>query len=800
MRRKTTSILAPIAFTLLTCSAGLVNAQVTTDQRPLTPIPLDRTDRLIIKFRGMAVTTTGVVVKTSVPRLATSQPRPTPDGEPGRDAGGHDDTAADPSDTGSGSDSSGGSDSRSGSDSSSGSDRNGGGTSPGNSPPVTTVVTPEEAIRAVAELAGRSEVALEIVREASGASVVVALPAQVSVPEARAIARRLADDSQVEFAIPDVRVEPKFSNDTFASQQWGLTEPGQSYGSFSGRVGGMNVVRLWPTTQGQAAGGVPVRIAVIDTGGTPHPDLHASSWLGQYDFIGADPQSNPPSFDSAADGDGRDGSANDPGDWCASGAPSTWHGTSVAGIIGAIGGNGIGVIGVAPQAEVLQVRALGRCGGYISDIVDAMRWSVGLPVPGVPTNPTPARVVNLSLGTAWNYQCSAYEQSAVDEITGRGALLVAAAGNSGAEATYPQAGGAMGAPANCNGVLAVGAHTASGDLASYSNFDPRVGLTAPGGGPCKLGGGACRQEAIVALTNSGVQGQGVASYRQNFAGTSAASPHAAAAAALLFAVKPDAAPADVVNSLKSASRAWPAGSYCASQAGQGLCGAGMLDAFAAATHLSVSPVVQIVPPPAYLPGSSQIDIVATAASKNYAASQLAWQWTQAAGVAAVLADADKPTLRLTLPARRTTIKLQLKVTDPEGYATLANVVVEVNNPPVPNPMQPVSAGVGMQVSVQLAASDPDGDPVDFALLQGSQGMAVDPQSGVLIWTPSAAGSYQVKVAVSDAYGASGQNIEFPVQVSSSGAGDGGGGALGGFESLALLLALALARRRRADRC
>ncbi|MGE0313948.1 MAG: S8 family serine peptidase [Lautropia sp.] len=766
MHRKTTSFLvAPVLAALL--AAPLDGGAQALDQVPLAPVPLDRVDRMIVKFKGTAVSTTGVRIKSaSAGPLATTRPRPMDEHDGGR---------GDP-------------------DPQSGGEVTDQGGTTGD---VSSVVTPAETVRAVTELAGRAAVALEVVREASGASVVVALPTAVDQGEARALARRLAADPQVEYAVPDVRIEPKFSNDTLVSQQWNLTEPGAWYGSFGGSAGGMNAVKLWSTTQGQTGAGVPIRVAVIDTGGTTHPDVHAFGWLGQYDFVGADPNSNPATYTGAADGDGRDASANDPGDWCQQGSASSWHGTSVAAIIAATGGNGIGIIGAAPQSEVLQVRALGRCGGYISDIVDAMRWSAGLPVPGVPLNPTPAKVINLSLGTAWDYQCSVFEQAAVDEIVAQGALLVAAAGNEGGSAGYPQAGGAMGAPANCNGVLAVAAHTASGDLASYSNFDARVGLTAPGGGSCKVQGGACQAQGITTATNAGQQGPGAPSYRQNFAGTSAATPHAAAAAALLFAVAPQAAPQDVVNSLKSTARPWPQGSFCAGAAGAGLCGAGMLDVFAAAQHLSVAPIVQVTPPPSFLPGSSQLDVVATATSSVYAPGQLVYAWTQLSGLPATLADPAASTLHLTLPAVRTTVKLRLRVTDPAGNHTDANVVVEVNNPPVPNPMQPVSAGVGNTVSVQLGATDPDGDPIDFTLLQGSQGMAVDLQTGVLSWTPSAAGSYQVKVAVSDPYGATGQNIEFPVEVSQSGeGGGGGGGAVGWIESLALLLGLGWMQRRR----
>ena len=116
----------------------------------------------------------------------------------------------------------------------------------------------------------------------------------------------------------------------------------------------------------------------------------------------------------ANDDDGRDGDASDPGDWvtqaeiaqrggeffrCAdSPEPSSWHGTQVSGLIAAVTHNGIGMASTAPGVRVLPVRVLGKCGGHDSDILAGMRWAAGLSVPGVPANPYPARVINLSLG------------------------------------------------------------------------------------------------------------------------------------------------------------------------------------------------------------------------------------------------------------------------------------------------------------------------------------------------------------------------------------------------------------------
>jgi serine protease len=132
---------------------------------------------------------------------------------------------------------------------------------------------------------------------------------------------------------------------------------------------------------------------------------------------------------------------------------SSWHGTHVAGTVAAATNNAVGVSGIDWASKLQPVRVLGKCGGYLSDIADAMRWAAGLSVPGTPLNANPARVINLSLGGSG--ACSATLQSAVDSVIAAGTVVVAAAGNNAGDAGNFQ-------PANCNGVIAVGATTRAG--------------------------------------------------------------------------------------------------------------------------------------------------------------------------------------------------------------------------------------------------------------------------------------------------------------------------------------------------
>nr|AGU10519.1 Subtilase family [uncultured organism] len=376
---------------------------------------------------------------------------------------------------------------------------------------------------------------------ATGANV-LQLSRSMSLDEAKQLAAELkARDANVEYAEPDrIMTALAVPNDPSYSQQWDLYEA----------AGGINVTGAWDKSTGSG-----INVAVIDTGYRPHADL-AGQILPGYDFIANSTMAN--------DGDGRDGDASDPGDWtaagsCAGGSPaqdqaSSWHGTHVAGTIAARANNGVGIAGIAYGAKIVPARVLGRCGGYTSDIADAIAWASGGTVSGVPANANKARVLNLSLGGSGS--CDSTTQNAINGARSRGAVVVVAAGNANVDA-------ASSTPANCAGVITVAAVGRSGGKASYSNYGSVVDVAAPGG---DNGAG------ILSTLNSGSAGPASDSYAY-YMGTSMATPHVAGVAALMLAANPNLTPDEVEAKLKSSVRAFPAA--CSG------CGAGIIDAQAA---------------------------------------------------------------------------------------------------------------------------------------------------------------------------------------------------------------------------
>lgn len=411
----------------------------------------------------------------------------------------------------------------------------------------------------------------------SGAQVLELRGSSLTPGEMESLLDEIRSDPNIEYVEPDRRMRADaVPNDPRYNEQWGL---------FDNRAG-LRLPTAWDRSRGAG-----VVVAVIDTGVRPHADLRPNLLPG-YDFVSDTQFSN--------DGDGRDADASDPGDWRRANecedepdaADSRWHGTHVAGIIAALTDNGQGVAGVASAARVLPVRALGRCGGFTSDIADAIAWAGGVKVAGAPLNPTPARVINLSLGGEGS--CAATTQTAIDSVRARGSVVVVSAGNeSGDAARY--------SPGNCKGVVVVTAVSRSGVRARYANTGSVVDLAAPGGDAS-----ASEPSAIVSTYNAGTTTPGVDSYAY-FEGTSMAAPHVAGLAALMLSIHPSLSADGVESMLKSSVRPFP--SACSG------CGAGLADApTAVASALAALPPPTLPSPPLPTPSPTPTPEVPPAAS------------------------------------------------------------------------------------------------------------------------------------------------------------------------------------------
>ena len=326
----------------------------------------------------------------------------------------------------------------------------------------------------------------------------------------------------------------------------------------------------------------PAVVAVLDTGITSHPDLDGRALPG-YDFVSV--------LEYANDGDGRDASPDDPGDYVGANdlasslfagctaEDSSWHGTIVSGMVAAHTGNGLGVAGIHPTASILPVRVAGKCGAEVPDIIDGMRWAAGLKVSGVPLNPNPARVVNISFGGS--AACGPAYQTAVDELRAIGVVVVAAAGNDWSTPTRP---------ASCAGVVGVAGLNRDGFKTNYSNFGSALadsGIAAVAGDDADgAWGSVLADSGLVTLTNLGRNLPGLPGYARLY-GTSFAAPQVAGTIALMLGVNPALSYEQVLRGLRLSARphvtspkiaACSAGNPGRCICSTASCGVGILDA------------------------------------------------------------------------------------------------------------------------------------------------------------------------------------------------------------------------------
>lgn len=415
----------------------------------------------------------------------------------------------------------------------------------------------------------------------------------VPADEARAVAARLAARPDVLWAEADVRVYPTATpyipNDPYFPEMTDLWNGG----------GAEDYSVKAPLVWGEQRGSASVVVAILDTGITSHPDLDANVVSG-YDFVSDVAVAN--------DGDARDPDPADPGDWITPAeasygefqgctvANSSWHGTHVAGTVAAVQGNALGVTGIAPEARIQSVRVMGKCGGYVSDIAAGITWASGGSVPGVPANPTPAKVLNMSLGGTGTCSAGSLYGASISGAIARGATVVVAAGNENESlANHP--------PANCAGVIAVTASDARGQRSAYSNYGDYPGeatIAAPGGDFSVDSG-------IISTVNAGTTSPVPAGATGAYAasqGTSMATPHVAGAVALIVS-SGITDPAQVRATLVAAVQPFPTYGNrwdCTVT----LCGAGILDL----SRLEVGPAVSVPGAPTELAAAATSTTVA----------------------------------------------------------------------------------------------------------------------------------------------------------------------------------------------
>ena len=518
---------------------------------------------------------------------------------------------------------------------------------------------------------------------------------------------RLRADPEVEYAEPDER---RFihaaPNDPLYPQQWYLQ-------SAAATPSAVDALDAWATTTGAAT----LVIADIDTGVRPdHPDL-TGRLLAGYCFISDSFVAN----GGACPGPG----AADPGDWItsaditsnpnecsnATAGPSSWHGTRVAGILGASTNNGVGVAGLTWGPLILPVRALGKCGGLDSDIITAMLWAGGIAVSGAPNNQNPAKIINMSLGGTGSCLSSYIE--AIGQLTAAGVLVVVSAGNEG---------GPVDTPANCPGVAGVAGLRQAGTKVGYSSLGPEVALGAPAGNcgdsfttaesacvysmttPTNLGTMSPDANDYTGLyycdpTTGSYTGCTIAAsgqYRSYNIGTSFSAPVVSGIAALMSTVNGNLNSCQLISRLKEGALPFPQtsldatgaqpqmchvptgandlqNSECICTQDDQTCGAGMANAPGALTA-ALRPIAAVALPGSVTAGQSvALDGSGSGAANGHTVS--GYQWSPVSG-GLMLSITGGATSRASVTAPSCGVgTVALTVTDDAGRADTANVVI-----------------------------------------------------------------------------------------------------------------------------
>jgi serine protease len=601
-----------------------------------------------------------------------------------------------------------------------------------------------------ARLSGPSGIAVTPVRNLFPGTDVMRLDHTPTHDEMQRILGRLNADPGIEYAEVDgwrtVQAfpadppnDPHFVAGSDANGTW----HGQWYlqPSSSATPSALSVTTAW---QQSTVGDASIVVAVIDTGViTAHPDLAGKLQPG-YDFVSCDQgnftvatgskttadcsvSGSAATYVLANDGHGWQAGASDPGDWldstdianqvvidagCTTVANSSWHGTKVAGIVGALTDNGIGIAGVAPNTMLLPVRVIGKCSGHVSDIAAGIMWAAGQAVTvdaGTITASPAANIINLSLGS--NVPCSATEQSAVGAAIAAGITVIAAAGNEG---------GAIDAPANCTGVISVVGLRQTGTKVPFSNLSSSAtaaSIAAPGGNCVNSVAGEDCLYDIETTTDAGITTPATtpgfytyALFNQSFlnaggnpdnaadTGTSYATPMISGIAALMLAMNTALTPAQVLARLQSSALAFPTSSSTTSTqctladstpdsngnftepatpaecvCTTATCGAGMANA-AAAVVAAAGMFVQITPSSTTGYPGQKIKLDGSGSTAATGHSIVSYQWVTDPPTSGQLVNANTAVATLVVPSFRS-IGVTLTITDDIGRTATASVTI-----------------------------------------------------------------------------------------------------------------------------
>lgn len=682
-------------------------------------------------------------------------------------------------------------------------------------------------------LASRNNLALKQTRQIASNLHVMQFEPKTSGESLDETLARLRADATVEYAEPDQRRYPHaVPNDPLYLGQWYLQNA-------STTPSAINAEGAWDVTRG----GTAVVIAVLDTGVLfDHPDLLRASASGRllpgYDFVSEPAVAN--------DGNGRDSDPTDAGDWVTTAdansatfsdctvSDSSWHGTRVSGIIGALTNNSTGVSGINWSGSILPVRVLGKCGGYDSDILAAMLWAAGIRVDGVPDNPTPAKIENLSLG-AIGTSCPATYRDVVDQVTAAGVLVVASAGNEG---------GPVGVPARCPGVAAVAGLRHAGTKVGFSSLGTEITLGAPGGNCVNTGAGQPCLYSIGTTYNLGTTTAGTHSYTDQFnynVGTSFSAPIVAGIAGLMVSANGNLSSSQLLARLREgATTPFPVSSdptipqcrvptsasdlqtsecNCTTQT----CGAGMADANGS-VQAALRPIAAVTTPTNVSAGQNvTLQGGGSAAACNNTIASYAW--TVISGSASIQGSSTD-TATVVAPSSGS-YSVRLTVTDNMGRQDTADVLV---SPSSATTTAPAIAGTNACAGGGTTTTDPISVSVSpsSATVQAGSGTQAFTASvlnsldtsvtwqvnnvtggNATVGTISTSGVYSAPasvpspatvtiaaVSVADSSRSGSAQITITAAPSSNmSGGGGGGGAVGLWTLMAFAAVLALGRRR-----